>query len=344
MSVIERPAATSSPLRRSGRRLPPVAVWAVIGTGFLTVETYAIWRWILSGEAERTLGGPDPIPGWMTITAHTTEILCWAVSAWILWRFLIRPWRREGRITFDGIVILVCATLFWLDPLYQYTRPWSNYNAVFFNLGSWARLPGAPNQSANLFPEPLIFASSLYIAMVFGGMAAAGAFMSALRRRWTHLSRAALAGACLLFLFAVDVVLEGLVFVRMGLYVFPGASGPMLFKGRYYQFPFDYSICVTVTWWAWSCIRYFRDDQGRTIVERGIERLRVTGARRTGLRFLALAGALQLSGLLLFVLPMNLRGLHASPWPDDFRKRSYLHAGLCSGPVVPCPFDGYDRP
>ena len=29
--------------------------------------------------------------------------------------------------------------------------------------------------------------------------------------------------------------------------------------------------------------------------------------------------------------------------PDDFRHRSYLWAGLCSGPDVPCPFDGYDR-
>lgn len=344
MSVIDRPTATAGTTRRTSRRLPPVAVWAAVGVAVLAVETFAISRWIVSGEATRTPAGPDPIPEWMTIAAHTVEVVCWAVSAWILWRFLIRPWRQEGRITFDGIVILVCATLFWLDPLYQYTRPWSNYNAVFFNLGSWAKLPGAPNAYANLFPEPLIFASSLYIAMVFGGMAAAGAFMSGLRRRWPHLSRRTLAATCLLFLFVVDIVLEGLVFVRMGLYVFPGASGPMLFKGRYYQFPFDYSICVTVTWWAWSCIRYFRDDQGRTIVERGIDRLRVSERRRTTVRFLALAGVLHLSGLLLFVLPMNIRGLHANPWPDDFRNRSYLHAGLCSGPDVPCPFEGYDQP
>jgi hypothetical protein len=180
--------------------------------------------------------------------------------------------------------------------------------------------------------------------MVFGGMAAAGAFMSALRRRRPSLPNWLVAAACFAFLFAVDVVLEGLVFVRLGLYVFPGASGPMLFKGHYYQFPFDYSVCVTITWWAWSCIRYFRDDQGRTVVERGIDRLRLTGPRRTGVRFLALAGILHLSGLVLFVLPMNLRGLHADPWPDGFRGRSYLWAGLCSGRDVPCPFDGYDQP
>jgi hypothetical protein len=340
VSVVERPRYGSARSARSAgpsgsRRLQPALVWAGIGAVILAVETFAIGRWIVSGEATRTPAGPDPVPGWMSVAAHTVEVVCWALSAWILWRFLIKPWRRDRRITFDGIVILVCATLFWLDPLYQYTRPWSNYNAVFFNLGSWAHLPGAPNDYAHLFPEPLIFASSLYIAMVFGGMAVAGAFMGALQRRHPQLPRWAVAGAALLFLFVVDVVLEGLVFVRLGLYVFPGAHGPMLFEGRYYQFPFDYSIGVTVTWWAWSCIRHFRDDQGRTFVERG--------TRRTGVRFLALAGVLHLSGLLLFVLPMNLRGLGAAPWPDDFRHRSYLWAGLCSGPDVPCPFDGYDR-
>jgi len=329
--------ATAAPATSGAeRRIRPAPVWAGVGAVILAVEAFAIVRWIASGEAVRTPAGPDPVPRSMSVAAHSVEVICPVLSAWILWRFLIQPWRRDGRIGFDGVVILVCATLFWLDPLYQYTRPWSNYNAVFFNLGSWAKLPGAPNRSAHLFPEPLIFASSLYIAMVFGGMAAAGAVMRTVQRRRPRRSKAAVAGIGLLFLFAVDVVLEGLVFVRLGLYVFPGASGPMLFKGHYYQFPFDYSICVTVTWWAWSCIRYFRNDHGETIVER-------RARHRPGLRFLALAGALQLSGLLLFVLPMNLRGLGAAPWPDDFRNRSYLWAGLCSGPGVPCPFDSYER-
>lgn len=339
MSVIERPATRPKGTTRAG--VAPVTIWAGIGAVILAVETFAIVRWIGSGEATHTSSGPDPIPTVTRVAAHSIEVVCWALSAWILWRFLIRPWRQDGRITFDGLVILVCATLFWLDPLYQYTRPWSNYNAVFFNLGSWAHLPGAPNHAAHLFPEPLIFASSLYIAMVFGGMAAAGAFMSALQRRRPNLPKPVVGAACLLFLFAVDVVLEGLVFVRLGLYVFPGAHGPMLFAGRYYQFPFDYSVCVTITWWVWSCVRYFRDDHGRTVVERGIDRLHLSGGRRTAVRFLALAGILQLSGLALFVLPMNMRGLGAKPWPADFRHKSYLWAGLCSGPEVPCPFDGY---
>lgn len=343
MKVVAPKRATAQRTVAADRRLRPVTVWATIGALVLAVETFAIVRWIASGEASTTPAGPDPIPRSMSIAAHSIEVICWALSAWILWRFLIQPWRRDRLLSFDGVVILVCATLFWLDPLYQYTRPWSNYNAVFFNLGSWAKLPGAPNQYANLFPEPLIFASSLYIAMVFGGMAAAGAVMGAVQRRRPLWSKVAIAGICFLFLFAVDVILEGLVFVRLGLYVFPGAHGPMLFEGRYYQFPFDYSICVTVTWWAWSCIRYFRNDRGETVAERGIDRLPFRGARRTGVRLLAVAGVLQLSGLLLFVLPMNLRGLGAAPWPDDFRNRSYLWAGLCSGPDVPCPFDGYDQ-
>jgi hypothetical protein len=43
-----------------------------------------------------------------------------------------------------------------------------------------------------------------------------------------------------------------------------------------------------------------------------------------------------------FPFDLNLRGFGAAPWPDDFRGKSYLWAGLRSGPDVPCPFDGYD--
>lgn len=134
-------------------------------------------------------------------------------------------------------------------------------------------------------------------------MAVAGAFMRFVQRKRPQWGRAAVAGSCLVFLLGFDLLLEGLVFVRLGTYVFPGGSGQMLFAGRYYQFPLLYCACVVVTWWVWSCIRHFRDDQGRTIVERGMPASSADNRGSTGVRFLALAGVFQLSGLLLLCSP-----------------------------------------
>jgi hypothetical protein len=330
-------SSVQSPTPSVARTGRPLLLTAAVALGVLVllVEAYALLSWVGTGDASHTGTGADKVPTSMVVSVRIAEIGAWVVAIWVLNRFLIRPWRREGHLTSDGIVLCVCTTLFWLDPLYQYSRSWSNYNAAFVNLGSWAQLPGAGNDHARLFPEGLIFGSALYVAMVFGGMATGNAFMHALGRRFPSMTGRQLAAACLAFLFAVDIVLEGFVFVRLGLYVFPGATGPMINKGHFYQYPLTYAACVTVTWWAWSCLRFFKDDKGNTIAERGVERLNLTPRRERGVRFLAIAGVMHVGGLLLFVLPMNLISLHEGTVPADFQHRSYLLGGLCY-PNVEC--------
>ncbi|WP_437339720.1 spirocyclase AveC family protein, partial [Mycobacterium colombiense] len=48
-----------------------------------------------------------------------------AVLAWIgipiaLWWFIIRPWRRERRITLDGMLMVSMGLMFFQDPLLNY--------------------------------------------------------------------------------------------------------------------------------------------------------------------------------------------------------------------------------
>lgn len=336
MTIVASPPSTS---RTTGPRGRPKLVLAAVALGvlILSFEAYAFLSWIGNGEATPTTKGPDEVPTSMVVGTRVAEIGAWAVGFWVLWQFMIKPWRREGHITSDGIFLCVCTTLFWLDPLYQYSRSWSNYNAEFVNLGSWTQLPFAPNDNAHLFPEALIFASALYVAMVFGGMAVGNWFMHKLAARFPAMRGWQLALACLAFLFVIDVVLEGLIFVRLGLYVFPSAGGPMINDGHYYQFPLLYAMCVTLTWWVWSCLRYFKDDRGNTIAERGIEQLNLSPRRERGVRFLAIAGVMHVLGLLVFVLPMNLISIHHDgEVPADFQNRSYLLGGLCY-PNVECP-------
>lgn len=332
--------ATATPFR-DGRTLTSSHVWAGIGTVILAFEGYNFVRWILTGQASRTPAGVDSIPTSMVVTARIAEVVSVAISVAIVRHYLIRPWRREGRATLDGLLILVCTTLFWLDPLFIATRPWSNYNAAFVNLGSWAHIPGVANDNANLFGEPLLFASGLYIAMVFGGMAVGCWFMDRVSTHFPTWRRWQVALSGLAFLAILDIILEGLVFVRLGLYVFPGGFGPMINGGRYFQFPLIYAGHVIVTWWAWACIRYFRNDRGQTIADAAIDSAGPADRRTAITRFLALAGVFHLSGLLLFVVPMNVLSLNANAWPEDFDGRSYLHGGLCADDT-PCPLESHD--
>ena len=59
---------------------------------------------------------------------------------------------------------------------------------------------------------------------------------------------------------------------------------------------------------------------------------------RTGLRFLALTGFVNLAFLVIYSLPMAITGLYADSYPKDVTSRSYFLNGLC-GPGTPyaCP-------
>jgi hypothetical protein len=72
---------------------------------------------------------------------------------------------------------------------------------------------------------------------------------------------------------------------------------------------------------AWVCLRYFKDDKGMTLAERGVDRLRVSARQALVLRWLALTGALALTGL-IYNLGIQYQALHSGAWPKGMP--SYL--------------------
>src|SRR5207253_2950817 len=100
------------------------------------------------------------------------------------------------------------------------------------------------------------------------------------------------------------------------------------FPGKYYEFP-AYEVFL----WAgactvWAALRYFRDDKGMTLAERGVDRLKAVGQARTGLRCLALVGVVNII-MLAYNLAFGLMALQGDDWPADIQSRSYLTNGLC---------------
>lgn len=322
-------------------RFKPVKAWALVGVAGVVMEVYVLSAWFVSGDAASVPTGPTAVPLYMKAFATFLQIGSIAAGVVFVAVFVVRPWRRDGRLSADGLLCIACLTMFWQDTLINFFGPWFTNNAVFSNLGSWdAQIPGwlSPNGHLNLSPLAVDFPA--YIWMFFGGALVGCAFMRQLQTRNPDLGRFALAVRCYGAFVAVDLVLE-LVFLRSGLYSFPGAiSWLTLFHGHYYQFPVYEALFFPLAWTLWSCLRYFRDDLGGTVAERGLDEVRTGPRRRTGLRLLALAGACN-AILFLYSVLVAVPGIYASPWPEDVLTRSYLTHGLCGpGTSYACPGPG----
>jgi hypothetical protein len=328
------------------RKARPVVGWAVVGGAFLTIEVIALVGWVASGDFKRIPKGPTPVPGWMNLIIRSWEILGVFALAAFLYFVLIRPWKRAGRITTDGLLCLVFLTLFWQDSGLNYFQIWGTYNTHFINFGSWDRwILGWLSPNANQIAEPLVWLIPAYAYIVLGGAMVGCVVMRKAQERWPRMGTFGLVMVCLLFFWVWDFILET-IFMRSGIYVLGGSIDWLtLFHGHFYQMPI-YEPIMEGSWWAaFACIRYFRNDKGQTMAERGVDRLGVGAKKQTVIRFVALAGICNV-GFLVYNLPGAFIGMYGSPWPKDITSRSYFMSDkicgegstyACSGPGIPIP-------
>src|SRR4051794_24534035 len=120
--VAERPAREggSSAPARTRTQTPPVAWWALIGAIFLAFAAYVMISWITGPYFERVPSGPSVPPLWMRVILISWQAIGIPVGLGLIYWFLVRPWRRERRITFDGLLVLSCFLVVWQDPLSSY--------------------------------------------------------------------------------------------------------------------------------------------------------------------------------------------------------------------------------
>ena len=140
--------------------------------------------------------------------------------------------------------------------------------------------------------------------------------------------------------------MEGLVLLPIGFYTYPGAIQSVSFNaGTYYQWPIYEGLMWGGVQAALCCLRYFTDDRGRTVVERGLDNVRGGFARQQFTRFLAIFAAVSACFFVFYNVPAQWIGMHADPWPEDHQKRSYFNGGICGdGTDVPCPNPGLPIP
>jgi hypothetical protein len=257
----------------------------------------------------------------------------------VVW-FVLRPWRRARHLTLDVLLCLAFQFVFWQDDAMNFIQPQVVFNAALFNRGSWySHLPGWISPNAELFAWPPL----LYLAYtwgLFGGAMLGSWLIGRMKQRWPHASTLQVVATLFAGFLALEFVMEPLI-LRVGLWSYPGTIGWLtLFGGERYQFPVYEGLLMAWLWTAWSCFRYFRNDRGQTLAERGVERLTLPGKAKQGVRFLALVGACNVI-FLGYNIPMILAGLYSGPWPEDIISRSYMTNGICGpGTDYACPGPG----
>lgn len=161
--------------------------------------------------------------------------------------------------------------------------------------------------------------------------------MRKIKTRWPQIGTFGLLAIMFGFFALVDAVVDPLGML-LGLWSYAGGiSWFTIFHGHRYQYPLQEGILVGIWWTTMTCFRYYMNDRGETIGERGLDSLRVRGHKKTTVRFLALTGAMNVA-FLSYSIPAAILGLYASPWPHDVTKRSYMTNGICGeGSTVACP-------
>jgi len=328
--------AGNAPAPVAQQRSATVLIWAAAGALSTFVIVRGLAAWIAGPDFKSSPKGTDPISDTKLLALHCFEGAVFAVGLLMVWRYLVRPLVRERRFTFDGMLIVAVLLMYFYDPLDNYFNYTFSYNAHFLNFASWAReIPGlqAPNQ--RFFPEPFLVMGGFYAIFMFGS-AVFGCWslrrLAAARPGASHLR---LFAWLFLIVVVLDTVVEN-VFMRTQFAAYPGVVHSLsVFAGKYYQFPLYEPFIIATFACGMTAIRWFRDDRGQSVAERGVETLRVGGRARTGLRFLAVTGLVHTWFIVAYFVPYNFFALKADTFPP---MPSYLRAGICGqGTDYACP-------
>jgi hypothetical protein len=341
--VVPRPLV-AGPQEVGSRKTPPVKVWAFVGLVVVAFEIYIWMKWVTGPYFKTVPSGPSEPPGWMKVSCLLFQIAGPLGIVTLFWRVLVRPWRRGGRVTFDGLLISALFFVSCQDPLSSYFENWYAYNSSMVNWGAWNKsFPGWMSfaEPGRMASEPILFTIPAYIYYLFG-LSVVGCFvMRRVKERRPGVGLLGQTAACWLSLGFCAVVVEGLIWFPLGILTYPGGVGPKIFSHTYHTFPLHEGVFIGAIGTGLALLRFHVNDRGETVAERGVSLLRLTPGKETALRFFAVAALANVLFFGLYNVPTALVVSHGSAWPADLQKRSYLTNYICgAGTDRLCPDPG----
>ncbi|HTK60805.1 MAG TPA: spirocyclase AveC family protein [Pseudonocardia sp.] len=323
------------------RAITPIRLWASLGAVFLAAELFWLTRWVTSPSFTPVDSGPDLPPTWMRVTLIVGQVLFVAGALVFLYKLLWVPWRRERRVTLDGLLCIAALLASPFDMLSNYRGYWFTYNSYQLNMGSiMSALPGVAQPHGNGAGEawPIVLIPGAYV-VIFVGLAIVGCrLMNAAKRRWPGIGPVRLVMLCYVATMLMYLVIDGIICMPLGFWQFGGGFVTLLNGDTYYKYPLQEMITAGAVFTIFTCWRFFRNDRGETVAERGLNRLTGSEATRTVQRGLALYAVVMIGMVLTYHLPNGLLAAHATVWPKDVQARSYFTNNVCAEDTGrPCP-------
>lgn len=335
------------------RKTRPVKWWAAVGVAWLAVMVYQWTMWLVEGHAKPTPTGADDVPTWLKVLCNTWQIGISISSLFLIYWYVVRPWRRERQLTFDGMLLIAWVTSWAIQDCWvNYTGQIFTYNSYLINFGCpQCHAPGWANEGGKNLAEPIIAITGIYVTFLFTGVILCNYIMRKSKQRWPQLGTLGLIGVALGFMWIADLILEP-IWMMLGLDTWAGGIDSVsMFNEHYFKYPVYEGVCWGTLWAAVSCVRYFKNDKGETLAERGSSTLKTSTKNLNLLKLLAVIGILNTLYFGIYNLPFQWFATHASTPNQDLLSRSYLLSGTCGpgttyacpGPEIPLPVGGSAR-
>jgi hypothetical protein len=312
-----------------------VKIWALFGVLAIAFETYVLLKWVTGPNFEHVPAGPTPVPTGIKVAATTVTVLGFPAMLWFFWNWVGKPWRRSKTVTAEGLLLIWFATFAWfLDPFANYFNAFFTYNAWLPNMGSWvADVPGwssiTAGEPGRMQAYPLLFVITAYVWGLFGVIMFLTWSMRQMRARWPRMSTPTLVFLSYWNGFFTFLALE-IVYMRCGIYGYHSAVPELtLWHGEYYQMPIYEAIYAGFWCLGYSCLMYFRNDKGQTLVERGIERVRTGKVGQLGLRFAAMTAICTAIYMVSYNIPYWITNNLNAAWPKAAQENSYWTNYIC---------------
>ena len=317
---------------------PRKAAWswphylAILGVPILVWEVWTLTAWLADGPRQITEFRDHDSLNWYLARFYEGLALAVAVPMLV---YIVRGCRRARTIfTFDVMFVICGTSMFWLDQGINFFQPGVLMSSNWVNVNNpCGHMPFVVNPDCGRVPEPILLALCVEGLGMLALAVVAGRLVQWARQRQPGISTAKLLGLLVLFAVGIEIAFE-IPIIASGLWTYTG--GPSIPLGSQFRYALPEIIGGAAVFFI-VAIRVFKDDKGRTFVERGLDGMKPRRAKLV--MFLALYFVVQFlaDG---FGNIVALSGPYSPKWPE---MPAYVVNDVCDAPGItgtrygPCP-------
>jgi len=293
----------------------PIRIWASLGALSCVLMVVVLARWVHAG-VDTLDPGLDEFSDGRLVLLRVIEWSQFVAMLLLFWCYVFRPLVKRQDPGFDGLLVVSAFALNFWDPLDNYSVFSFQYNAHMINVRSWGEyLPGW-NSGPDVWVVPIIFVLGAYTWAFFAAARLGDLILTKLTQHRPDWSLPTCFLIMVVPMAAIAAVAEN-VFLLTRAIANIGTPDALTINGdTYWGWPIYNPLLFGFAYAAIAWLRWTRDKDGLSFVERGVSSLAPSSsARGLALRFLAVFAFTQVAYVVLYFVPWNLFSLLHDPWP-----------------------------